>query len=97
MIQNMTFGGAQGFTKAPSSEFYVPYHVDSSQATLAGAGVMGVTPHGAKPDLGRGGPLGAHDSTVRAQFRLPDAQVSARPGRHLDRPVLIPRCSTHKP
>ena len=43
MIQNMTFNGAQGFQSAPSDPFYVPYHVDSSLSTLAGAGVFGTT------------------------------------------------------
>ncbi|RMZ82275.1 hypothetical protein DV738_g1859, partial [Chaetothyriales sp. CBS 135597] len=48
-IQNMTFGGKQGFSKPPSEwdDFYVPYHVSGSDstslATLAGAGVMGQT------------------------------------------------------
>ncbi|RMZ88721.1 hypothetical protein DV736_g4038, partial [Chaetothyriales sp. CBS 134916] len=48
-VQNMTFGGKQGFSKPPSQwdDFYVPYHVSGSDpislATLAGAGVMGQT------------------------------------------------------
>ena len=42
MIQNMTWNGAQGFTSAPSDEFFVPYHIDyNNEATLAGAGVFG--------------------------------------------------------
>ncbi len=43
MIQNMTWNGAQGFTKKPSDPFYVPYHHDYSKSTLAGAGVFGTT------------------------------------------------------
>lgn len=43
MIQNMTFNGAQGFSTPPSefSDFYVPYHSESSLGSLAGAGVFG--------------------------------------------------------
>ncbi|KUJ11815.1 alpha/beta-hydrolase [Mollisia scopiformis] len=43
MIQNMTWNGAQGFTTKPSDPFYVPYHDNPSQATLAAAGVLGTT------------------------------------------------------
>jgi len=43
MIQNMTWNGAQGFQKAPSDEFFVPYHSELSLSTLAGAGVFGTT------------------------------------------------------
>ena len=43
MIQNMTWNGAQGFQKAPTEEFFVPYHSEASQSTLAGAGVFGTT------------------------------------------------------
>lgn len=39
----MTFGGLQGFQKAPSDAFYVPYHEDYSYESLAGSGVMGIT------------------------------------------------------
>lgn len=46
--QNMTWNGAQGFSKAPADwdDFYVPYHVADeddplSAATLAAAGTMG--------------------------------------------------------
>jgi carboxypeptidase D len=42
-IQNMTFGGRQGFDAAPSGAFYVPYHNSYQDTTLAAAGVMGVT------------------------------------------------------
>ncbi|RMZ85375.1 hypothetical protein DV737_g771, partial [Chaetothyriales sp. CBS 132003] len=48
-VQNMTFGGKQGFSEPPSQwdDFYVPYHVSgddpTSLGTLAGAGVMGQT------------------------------------------------------
>lgn len=43
MIQNMTWGGKQGFQKAPSTPFLVPYHDELSLETLAGAGRMGTT------------------------------------------------------
>ena len=43
MIQNMTWHGQQGFQKRPSSEFFVPYHEELNQGTLAGAGVFGTT------------------------------------------------------
>lgn len=42
-IQNMTWGGLQGFQAAPTDPFYVPYHTDVSDSTLAGAGVFGST------------------------------------------------------
>lgn len=42
-IQNMTWGGVQGFTSKPSDEFFVPYHTQDSPSTLAGAGVFGTT------------------------------------------------------
>ncbi|EON68560.1 hypothetical protein W97_07818 [Coniosporium apollinis CBS 100218] len=42
MIQNMTWGGAQGFQTEPTEEFFVPYHDEASLSTLAGAGVMGI-------------------------------------------------------
>ena len=41
MIQNMTWGGQQGFQSAPSEEFIVPYHEQSSLSAIGGAGVMG--------------------------------------------------------
>ncbi|KAF7954285.1 hypothetical protein EAE96_005414 [Botrytis aclada] len=43
MIQNMTWGGAQGFTSKPSDPFYVPYHTELSDSTLAASGVLGTT------------------------------------------------------
>ncbi len=43
MIQNMTWNGAQGFASKPSDPFYVPYHDDPSESTLAAAGVFGTT------------------------------------------------------
>lgn len=43
MIQNMTWNGAQGFQKKPSSEFFVPYHEDLDLGSIAGAGVFGTT------------------------------------------------------
>ncbi|KAF2249389.1 carboxypeptidase cpdS precursor [Trematosphaeria pertusa] len=42
-IQNMTWGGMQGFQAAPSADFYVPYHADYSLESLSAAGVMGIT------------------------------------------------------
>ncbi|KAK2731549.1 hypothetical protein FQN55_004650 [Onygenales sp. PD_40] len=43
-IQNMTWGGLQGFQEEPRGEFYVPYHEEQvDKGTLAGAGVMGRT------------------------------------------------------
>lgn len=43
MVQNMTFNGAQGFSTPPSewNDFYVPYHSELNQGTLAASGVMG--------------------------------------------------------
>jgi len=43
MIQNMTWGGAQGFSTPPSkfNEFFVPYHSELSLGDTAAAGVMG--------------------------------------------------------
>jgi carboxypeptidase D len=43
MIQNMTWGGVQGFQTKPVDPFYVPYHIDPSESTLAAAGVLGTT------------------------------------------------------
>lgn len=42
-IQNMTWGGAQGFQTKPSDKFFVPYHEDFAAGTLAGAGFFGTT------------------------------------------------------
>ncbi|RDW58028.1 putative carboxypeptidase Y [Coleophoma cylindrospora] len=49
-IQNMTWGGAVGFSSKPTDPFYVPYHDPSpdvwdnaNAGTIAGAGVMGTT------------------------------------------------------
>jgi carboxypeptidase D len=42
-IQNMTFGGKQGFQSAPKDNLYVPYHNELSASTLAASGVMGKT------------------------------------------------------
>lgn len=39
----MTWGGVQGFRSPPTDPFYVPYHNDVSDSTLAGAGVFGTT------------------------------------------------------
>ncbi|KAG0645168.1 putative serine carboxypeptidase [Hyphodiscus hymeniophilus] len=43
MIQNMTWNGAQGFQTKPTEPFYVPYHDEPSESTLAGSGVFGTT------------------------------------------------------
>ncbi|KAL8756509.1 MAG: hypothetical protein Q9199_002873, partial [Rusavskia elegans] len=43
MIQNMTWGGKQGFQEKPAGEFFVPYHEEAGLSTLAGAGVFGTT------------------------------------------------------
>lgn len=40
-IQNMTWNGAQGFSKFPEEEFFVPYHEELNLGTLTGAGVQG--------------------------------------------------------
>jgi carboxypeptidase D len=44
-IQNMTFNGAQGFSKGPDQfeDFYVPYHTefDNQLGSIAASGVMG--------------------------------------------------------
>ncbi|KAJ0119292.1 carboxypeptidase precursor [Diaporthe amygdali] len=42
-IQNMTWGGAQGFQTAPKDPFYVPNHDEPSLSTIAASGVMGTT------------------------------------------------------
>ena len=43
VIQNMTWGGKQGFQEKPAGEFFVPYHEEVGLSTLAGAGVFGTT------------------------------------------------------
>ncbi|KAF2091336.1 alpha/beta-hydrolase [Saccharata proteae CBS 121410] len=40
-LQNLTWNGAQGFSSPPTNPFYVPYHDDPNQASMAGAGVFG--------------------------------------------------------
>ncbi|KAI5273348.1 alpha/beta-hydrolase [Aureobasidium subglaciale] len=42
-IQNMTYNGAQGFSKGPDTwnEFFVPYHSELNLGDLAGSGVQG--------------------------------------------------------
>jgi carboxypeptidase D len=42
-IQNMTWGGLQGFQAPPTDDFYVPYHDDLSLTSLSAKGVMGKT------------------------------------------------------
>jgi carboxypeptidase D len=41
-IQNMTWGGKQGFQTPPVEEFFVPYHKEFSLSTISGAGVQGI-------------------------------------------------------
>ncbi|KKY19992.1 putative serine carboxypeptidase [Phaeomoniella chlamydospora] len=42
-IQNMTWGGLQGFQNDPrdGEEFYVPYHPEYNEGAMAGAGIVG--------------------------------------------------------
>lgn len=42
-IQNMTFNGAQGFSKGPAEweDFHAPYHAADRPEQMAGSGVMG--------------------------------------------------------
>lgn len=42
-IQNMTWGGKQGFQEQPKDEFFVPYHDELSLSTISAAGIMGTT------------------------------------------------------
>jgi carboxypeptidase D len=42
-IQNMTWGGKQGFQSAPTEPFFVPYHTDISLTSLSAKGIMGTT------------------------------------------------------
>ncbi|KAI1097427.1 Alpha/Beta hydrolase protein [Jackrogersella minutella] len=42
-IQNMTWGGLQGFQSPPKDDFFVPYHTELSKSTMAGAGIVGKT------------------------------------------------------
>lgn len=42
-IQNMTWGGKQGFQSRPSSPLFVPFHSNDDIPNMAGAGVMGTT------------------------------------------------------
>ncbi|KAH3939267.1 hypothetical protein HBI24_240640 [Parastagonospora nodorum] len=42
-IQNMTWGGMQGFQSAPKDPFFVPYHDDISLTSLSAKGIMGTT------------------------------------------------------
>lgn len=39
----MTWGGVQGFQSPPKDPFYVPYHNELSDSTIAGSGVFGTT------------------------------------------------------
>lgn len=41
VVQNMTWNGAQGFEKPPTQELFVPYHFDTNEGQLSGAGIMG--------------------------------------------------------
>lgn len=40
-LQNITWGGSQGFQARPSTPFYVPYHPEYNGGSLAGAGYLG--------------------------------------------------------
>ncbi|KAK7517365.1 serine-type carboxypeptidase [Phyllosticta citriasiana] len=40
-LNQLEWGGGRGFSEPPTNPFYVPYHVDASQASWAGAGVFG--------------------------------------------------------
>lgn len=40
-IQNMTWGGMQGFQSPPTEDFYVPFHQDLSLTSLSAKGIMG--------------------------------------------------------
>ena len=42
-IQNMTWAGQQGFQSPPTDDFYVPFHNELSESTLAGSGSFGKT------------------------------------------------------
>lgn len=42
-IQNMTWGGKQGFQSKPKDDLYIPYHKELNQGTLAASGIMGIT------------------------------------------------------
>lgn len=44
-IQNMTWGGMQGFQAPPKSDFFVPYRDPGPLATVAGAGIFGKVHH----------------------------------------------------
>ena len=41
-IQNMTWGGMQGFQTEPTEPFFVPFHEDISLTSLSAKGIMGV-------------------------------------------------------
>lgn len=40
-LNNLTWNGQQGFSSAPTTPFYVPYHEQGAQESWAGAGIMG--------------------------------------------------------
>jgi len=40
-IQNMTWGGMQGFQSPPVEELYIPYHSELNLGSIAASGVMG--------------------------------------------------------
>jgi carboxypeptidase D len=42
-IQNMTWGGQQGFQEAPSGKFFVPYHQEFNLGSISASGYMGTT------------------------------------------------------
>ncbi|CCU81548.1 cpdS/carboxypeptidase [Blumeria hordei DH14] len=43
MIQNMTWGGAQGFTSQPRDPFYVPHYTTQNPKVASASGIMGIT------------------------------------------------------
>ena len=43
IIQNMTWNGAQGFQRKPIEPFYIPYHDDPSESTLANSRIFRTT------------------------------------------------------
>lgn len=40
-LNNLTWNGQQGFSQAPTKPFYVPYHNDPIEGSIAGAGIFG--------------------------------------------------------
>ena len=40
-LQNVTWGGVQGFQEYPSTPLFVPYHPEPNRGSSAGAGILG--------------------------------------------------------